>query len=101
MIEIACRDCPLRASPLFVKHAKEELELVQSLKRRELILQSRETLIREGQTDAPLFTLLTGWAFRFKTLLDGRRQTLSFLLGGDFIGVQQKWGMLQRMAWTP
>lgn len=49
-------------------------------------------LIQEGQTDAPLFTLLYGWAFRFKTLRYGRRQILSFPLGGDFIGVQQKMG---------
>ena len=32
------------------------------------------------------------WAFRYKTLRDGRRQILSFLLAGDFIGVQQKMG---------
>lgn len=49
-------------------------------------------MIHEGQTDAPLFTLLDGWAFRFKTLRDGRRQILSFLLPGDFIGVQQRTG---------
>jgi CRP-like cAMP-binding protein len=55
-----------------------------------LTLQTDEVLIREGQTNARLFTLLSGWAFRFKTLSDGRRQILSFLLPGDFIGVQQK-----------
>ena len=51
-----------------------------------------ETLIHEGQADGPLYTLLQGWAFRFKTLSDGRRQILNFLLAGDFIGVQQKMG---------
>jgi CRP-like cAMP-binding protein len=49
-------------------------------------------IIHEGQTDAPLYTLLNGWAFRFKTLSDGRRQILNFLLPGDFIGVRQKIG---------
>ncbi len=29
---------------------------------------------------APLCTLFTGWAFRFKALSDGRRQILNFLL---------------------
>jgi CRP-like cAMP-binding protein len=53
-------------------------------------LRAGETLILEGQIDAPLFTLLDGWAFRFKTLKDGRRQILNLLLPGDFIGVQQK-----------
>ena len=87
-----CRDCPLRRLDLFLDHSAEELELVQSLKRREIRLGAVQTLIHEGQTDAPLYTLLNGWAFRYKTLSDGRRQILSFLLAGDFIGVQQKMG---------
>ncbi len=87
-----CAECPLRPLPLFVDHTPEELELVQSLKRRSLRMEANETLIDEGQEDAPLYTLLQGWAFRYKTLSDGRRQILSFLLAGDFIGVQQKMG---------
>ena len=90
--EVACRDCPLRPLPLFLAQNGEELDLVQSLKRRELTLGAGETLIYEGQTDAPLYTLRDGWAFRYKTLSDGRRQILTFLLAGDFIGVQQKMG---------
>ena len=90
MPEIRCSDCPLRALALFTAHSADELSLVQSLKRRELCLGAGDTLIHEGQTDAPLFTLLSGWAFRFKTLRDGRRQILGFLMAGDFIGVQQK-----------
>jgi CRP-like cAMP-binding protein len=74
---------------LFLEATGEELELVQSLKRRELRLGIGESLIQEGQTAAPLHTLLQGWAFRYKTLSDGRRQILSFLLAGDFIGVRQ------------
>jgi len=87
-----CKDCPLRALPLFLPHTASELALVQSLKRRELVLAEGDTLIHEGQTDTRLFTLLEGWAYRFKTLSDGRRQILNFLLAGDFIGVQQKMG---------
>ena len=87
-----CTECPLRPLPLFVDHTPEELELVQSLKRRSLRVEAGETLIHEGQTDSPLYTLLQGWAFRYKTLSDGRRQILTFLLAGDFIGVQQKMG---------
>jgi CRP-like cAMP-binding protein len=92
MSETHCSACPLRQLPLFIPHSGDELDLVQSLKRREVQLAAGDTLIHEGQTDAPLYTLLTGWAFRFKTLSDGRRQILSFLLAGDFVGVQQKMG---------
>jgi CRP-like cAMP-binding protein len=90
MAATPCIDCPLRALPLFLPHTEEELALVQFLKRREITLSAGETLIHEGQTDTRLFTLLEGWAYRFKTLSDGRRQILNFLLAGDFIGVQQK-----------
>ncbi len=92
MEEVRCNTCPLRPLPLFIEHNGDELALVQSLKRREIHLHAGDTLIHEGQTDAPLFTLRSGWAFRYKTLSDGRRQILSFLLAGDFIGVQQKMG---------
>ena len=92
MTETRCSQCPLRTLPLFLANGKEELTLVQTLKKREQHLNAGETLIMEGQTDAPLYTLLSGFAFRFKTLSDGRRQILNFLLAGDFIGVQQKMG---------
>ena len=92
MKEVRCSECPLRALPLFLGHSAEELALVQSLKHRELNIPADETLIHEGHTDAPLYTLRKGWAFRYKTLSDGRRQILTFLLPGDFIGVQQKMG---------
>ena len=85
-----CIDCPLRALPLFLPHTEEELALVQFLKRREITLEAGEVVIDEGQSRTRLFTLLEGWAYRFKTLSDGRRQILNFLLAGDFIGVQQK-----------
>lgn len=90
MHDTDCAHCPLRPLPLFLAHSDEELALVQSLKQNERSLAADTALIHEGQTDAPLYTLLSGWAFRYKTLSDGRRQILSFLLAGDFIGVQQK-----------
>ena len=92
MQEVACRECPLRALPVFLAQNGQEIDLVQSLKKRELVLPAGDILIHEGQTDAPLYTLRKGWAFRYKSLSDGRRQILTFLLAGDFIGVQQKMG---------
>lgn len=90
--EVLCSQCPLRLKHLFLDNSADEISMVQSLKRREVQLRADDILIHEGQTDAALYTLLQGWAFRFKTLKDGRRQILNFLLPGDFIGVQQKMG---------
>lgn len=47
---------------------------------------AKSELLRENaDTTAPLF-LLSGWACRAKSLADGRRQILEFLLPGDLIG---------------
>ena len=48
------------------------------------------TIVYEQKPIGKLFTLYSGWAFRYKTLSDGRRQILNFLLPGDLIGLQQK-----------
>ena len=45
-------------------------------------------IIHPGQEDAELYTLFSGWAFRYKSLADGRRQILNFLLPGDLVGLQ-------------
>jgi CRP-like cAMP-binding protein len=87
-----CRSCPLRSLPLFIEQTPAELALIETLKRDQIVIAPDAAIIHEGQVDAPLYTLLSGWAFRFKTLSDGRRQILNFLLPGDFIGVQQKMG---------
>jgi len=87
---VPCAACPLRGLPLFTRAGETELALIESLKREQIVVHADTAIIHEGQTNAPLYTLLSGWAFRFKTLSDGRRQILNFLMPGDFIGVQQK-----------
>ena len=89
---VPCASCPLRPMPLFIEQSDSERALIETLKRDQVVVRADQTVIHEGQADGPLYTLLSGWAFRFKTLSDGRRQILNFLLPGDFIGVQQKMG---------
>ncbi len=45
-------------------------------------------IVSAGEDSPELYTLYSGWAFRFKTLPDGRRQILNFLLPGDLLGLQ-------------
>lgn len=89
---VSCQACPLRALPLFVEASGSELALIESLKKEQVVAHAGQCIVHEGQADLPLYTLLQGWAFRFKTLSDGRRQILNFLLPGDVIGVQQHMG---------
>lgn len=87
---VDCSDCPLRLLPCFQPVQPQELRLIDELKQAELAFEAGATLIAEQADNAPLYTLLEGWAFRAKHLGDGRRQILGVLLPGDFIGLQQR-----------
>jgi CRP-like cAMP-binding protein len=78
----------LRKIPLFREFQSEELEFVEWFKSGELVSDEGATVLMEGHSSPHLYTVLSGWAFRFKTLPDGRRQILNFALPGDFLGLQ-------------
>ncbi|MCK0195891.1 Crp/Fnr family transcriptional regulator [Ancylobacter sp. 6x-1] len=87
-MRVRCFECPLRRRRAFKPKTETEVGFLDALKRDHLSVPPGTELIQQGQEDADLYTLFSGWAFRFKTLPDGRRQILHFLLPGDFIGLQ-------------
>jgi len=86
--QVKCKDCALRKSDTFRAFTPKELEFVQSLKRGELAAEAGTTIFLEGQNSAHLYTILSGWVFRYKTMPDGRRQILNFGLPGELLGLQ-------------
>ena len=84
----ACVSCPLRQLSAFRKFTPEELKFVATLKSGEQRVEAGASILVEGESSPNLFTVLSGWAFRYKTLSDGRRQILNFALPGDFLGLQ-------------
>lgn len=88
MRRVPCERCPLRGLPIFRDFTPEELKFVSSFKTGELVAEPGATILSEGSHSALMFTVLSGWAFRFKTLQDGRRQILNYLLPGDLVGLQ-------------
>jgi CRP-like cAMP-binding protein len=74
--------------PSFREFESQELRFVSSFKTGELVAEAGTTLLSEGSHSAHLYTLLSGWAFRYKTLPDGRRQILNYMLPGDLVGLQ-------------
>ena len=48
------------------------------------MVQPRRDLIREGETPKFVHLMVDGWACRYKTLPDGRRQIVAFFIPGDF-----------------
>ncbi|MDG4878633.1 Crp/Fnr family transcriptional regulator [Mesorhizobium sp. WSM4935] len=83
-----CEACPLRPLPAFRAFEKQELAFVSAFKRGELAVDKGATVLVEGSHSAHLYTILSGWAFRYKLLPDGRRQILNYSMPGDLIGLQ-------------
>ncbi|MGV8831162.1 MAG: Crp/Fnr family transcriptional regulator [Devosia sp.] len=74
--------------PGFRAFEPAELRFVSSFKIGELVAETGATLLSEGKHSSHLYTLLSGWAFRYKLLPDGRRQILNYMLPGDLVGLQ-------------
>lgn len=83
-----CQHCPLRDIPHFRDFSSAELDFVSRFKTGELSVESTSVILMEGSHSAHLYTVLHGWAFRYKTLEDGRRQILNYVLPGDLVGLQ-------------
>ncbi len=84
----SCFECALRACGIFKPITPDELRTINDMKREHLVLPAGAEIIRAGDEAPEVFTLYSGWAFRFKALSDGRRQILNFLLPGDLLGLQ-------------
>lgn len=83
-----CGQCPLAKIGAFRAFNERQLEFVTHFKTGEFNAESGATLFLQGTNSAHLYTILSGWAFRYKMLPDGRRQILNFALPGDFLGLQ-------------
>lgn len=83
-----CEKCPLRKLPIFRPFEKEELAFISRFKTGELSVDRGATFLVEGNHSAHLYTVLSGWGFRYKVLPDGRRQILNYVMPGDLIGLQ-------------
>lgn len=83
-----CELCPLRPLPHFRDFTRDELEFVSWFKKGELAVDAGATVLVEGAHSAHLYTVLAGWGFRYKSLEDGRRQILNYVMPGDLIGLQ-------------
>src|SRR4026207_17886 len=83
-----CELCPLRKRPGLREFSREELEFVKTFKVDELRVEPGISFLREGTRSEHLYTVLKGWAFRYKVVDDGRRQILNYALPADMVGLQ-------------
>ena len=83
-----CTQCPLRKRPCLREFSADELQYVSTFKIDELRADTGASFLRQGTQSEHLYTVLNGWAFRYKILDDGRRQILNYALPGDMVGLQ-------------
>lgn len=85
---LPCTACPLRRRKVFKPVSSGQLVWLQQRKVGQRRRDAGESIIEAGSASDRIYTLLDGWAFRYSTLPDGRRQILNFLLPGDLVGLQ-------------
>jgi CRP/FNR family transcriptional regulator, anaerobic regulatory protein len=86
--KVPCEKCPLRGKEVLRDFTAKELPFIAEFKSGELNVQAGTNILLEGTNSAHLYTVLSGWAFRYKTLSDGRRQILNYALPADLLGLQ-------------
>jgi len=83
-----CRNCPLRRLDVFEEFSEDEVRFMEGFKAGELEVGPGTPILVEGARSPQLFTVLSGLGLRYKTLEDGRRQVINFVMPGDFLGLQ-------------
>lgn len=86
--QVPCFECPLLTCEGLRPLTKGQLDFTWSLKSGELHLERGGQIVVQGSISPHLYTLLSGIAFRFKTMEDGRRQVVNYLFPGDLVGLQ-------------
>jgi hypothetical protein len=70
-MRVSCYKCELRGCGVFKPVTPTELQVINEVKTDHLALPAGTEIIHAGEVSPELFTLYSGWAFRFKTLPDG------------------------------
>jgi CRP-like cAMP-binding protein len=86
--KVPCEKCPLRGCESLRDFSAKEIEFVANFKSGELHIEAGTSILLQGTNSAHLYTILSGWAFRYKMLSDGRRQILNYAMPADLLGLQ-------------
>ena len=80
----------MRYTPLIAKLTtvgaiqEADVEKLMALCDDERVVQAKQDILTEGERPDHVHVILEGWAARYKTLADGSRQIVAFLIPGDF-----------------
>jgi CRP-like cAMP-binding protein len=83
-----CLRCPLRELDIFRDRGRADVAYIQAFKAGEIVAVPGTTIVAEQEQNTRLYTVLSGWVFRYRTLDENRRQIINYGLPGDFLGLQ-------------
>jgi CRP/FNR family transcriptional regulator len=78
----------LRKRKSLREFTSDELAFMVEFKTDELRVGAGRSFLQEGTKNEHLYTVLDGWACRYKMLDDGRRQILNYAFPVDLVGLQ-------------
>jgi CRP-like cAMP-binding protein len=77
----------MRRHALSTTERQTGLEAIQKTRWVARVVPSKTQIFLEGEPSSEIFAIVSGWAFRYKVLSDGRRQILNFLAPNDLFGL--------------
>lgn len=77
----------LRKLSAVIRLSNAEIDCIEAMQRRVKCIAAGTEFVHDGEAYEQTYIVKDGWAIRFKTLSDGRRQILNFVLPGDFVGL--------------
>ena len=80
-----CMYCPNAKFGIYSPTQKSNPELVSRMRTSVVMYQSNQAILKQGEASRQFGSLRSGWAVAHKTLENGRRHILSFLLPGDAV----------------
>lgn len=83
-----CAACAVRDQSLCAPLSDQELGVVEGFRSGTRRVAAGQDLLVQGEPATELYNLISGWAFTYQLLEDGRRQIDKIGLPGDFLGFQ-------------
>lgn len=83
-----CESCGLAQHAVYGGGGEHARQVIQSLRRRRFEVGPDRALFRKGEIPEVVYTLFSGWAYKYTVLEDGGRQVLLFYIPGDLILAQ-------------
>ncbi len=77
----------LRKLSRIIELSNAETSCLQALHSNTVTFEPGQDILEEGRKIEQAYIQIDGWAYRYKTLLDGRRQIMNFVLPGDMSGI--------------